>query len=188
MSTMTVWEVCFDLIRHPIRRVIHRWHWKSATLSAIIRGSLFFATNLADGPRLATRAALVEFALRVPLIGILAAVTQAFGGAEPPWAAAIVATALLPGLAHLAEFAAHRMARTPELGTSIQGSVAMSVLSTSFSLFAMRRGVMIVGRGSRSFGSDLRHLPRLVLEFICVLPRALARVLRRALMSANVSG
>src|SRR6267378_2941423 len=144
---MTVSDVCVDLIRHPIRRVIHRWHWKSATLSAIIRGGLFFATNFADGPRLATRATLVEFAVRVPLVGMLAAVTQAFGGAEPPWAAAIVATALLPGLAHLTEFAAHWMARTPELGTSMQASVALSVLSTVFSLFAMRRGVMIVGGG-----------------------------------------
>jgi hypothetical protein len=173
---MTVWEVSVDLIRHP--RVVDRWHWKSAALSAIVRGSLFFATNIADGPRPAARATLVEFALRVPLVGILAAVTQAFGKAEPPWAAAIVATALLPGLAHLAELAAHWMARTPELGASMQASVALSVLSTVFSLFAIRRGVMIVGDGSLSFGDDLKRLPRLVLEFILVPPRALARALR----------
>jgi hypothetical protein len=173
---MTVCEVSVDLLRHP--RVVHRWHWKSALLSAIIRGSLFFATNVVDGPRLATRATLVEFALRVPLVGILAAVTQAFGAAEPPWAAAIVATALLPGIALLAELSAHWMAGTPELGASIQASVAMSVVSTVFSLFATRRGVMIVGDGSRSFGDDLKRLPRLVLDFILVLPRALTRARR----------
>jgi hypothetical protein len=175
---MTVWEVAIELIRHPIRRVIHRWHWKSATLSAIMRGSLFFATNIADGPRLATRATLVEFALRVPLVGILTAVTQAFGGAEPPWAAAVMATALFPGLAHVAELAAHWMARTPELGASMRASVALSVLSTVFSLFVMRRGVMIVGDGSLSFLDDLKRLPRLVLDFILVPPRALGRALR----------
>jgi hypothetical protein len=175
---MTVWEVAVDLVRHP--RVIDRWHWKSAMLSAVIRGSLFFATNLADGSRLAARATLVEFALRVPLVGILAAVTQSFGGAEPPWAAAIVATALLPGLAHLAELAAHWMARTPELGASMQASVALSVLSTAFSLFVMRRGVMIVGDGSLSFGDDLKRLPGLVLAFVLVPPRALVRALGHA--------
>jgi hypothetical protein len=173
---MTVWEVSVDLIRHP--RMVDRWHWKSATLSAIIRANLFFATNLAHGPRLATRATLVEFALRLPLVGILAAVAQAFGGAEPPWAATVVATALLPGLAHLGELAAHWMARTPELGASMQASVALSVLSTVFSLFAMRRGVMIVGGGSLSVGDDLKRLPRLVFDFILVAPRALARALR----------
>jgi hypothetical protein len=172
---MTVWEVSADLIRHP--RVVDRWHWKSATLSAIIRGSLFFATNLADGPRLAARATLVEIVLRVPLVGILGAVTQAFGGAEPPWAAVIVATALLPGLAHLAELAAHWMARTPELGDSMRASVALSALSTVFSLFAMRRGVMIVGSGSPSFCDDLKRLPRLVFDFVLVPPRAVARTL-----------
>ena len=128
-------------------------------------------TNLADGPRLATRATLVEFALRIPLVGILAAVTQAFGGAEPPWAAAVVATALLPGLAHLAELATHWMARTPELGVSMRASVALSVLSTVFSLFVMRRGVMIVGGGSLSFRDDLKRLPRLALDFILVIAR-----------------
>jgi hypothetical protein len=174
---MTVWGAAIELIRHPVRRVIHRWHWKSAMLSAIIRSSLFFVTNLADGPRLATRATLVEFALRIPLVGILAAVTQAFGGAEPPWAAAVVATALLPALAHLAELAAHWMARTPELGVSMRASVALSVLSTVFSLFVMRRGVMIVGGGSLSFRDDLKRLPRLVLDFILVPPRAVTRTL-----------
>jgi hypothetical protein len=40
----------------------------------------------------------------------------------------------------------------------------------------MRRGVMIVGGGSLSFGDDLKRLPRLVLDFIFVVPCALARV------------
>jgi hypothetical protein len=177
---MTVREACVDVIRHPIRRVVHRWHWKSAALSAIIRGGLFFATNVADGPRLATRAMLIEFALRIPLVGALAAVTQTFGGAEPPWAAAIVATALFPGTAHLAELAVHWMARTPELGASLKASVALSVLSTVFSLFAMRRGVMIVGGSSLPFSDDLKQLPRLVLDFMLALPRALARMAGRA--------
>jgi hypothetical protein len=70
------------------------------------------------------------------------------------------------------------MARTPELGASMQASVALSVLSTVFSLFAMRRGVMIVGDGSLSFGDDLKRLPRLVLDFILVPPRAVAHALR----------
>ena len=78
---------------------------------------------------------------------------------------------------HLAELAAHWIARTPELGDSMRASVALSVLSTFFSLFAMRRGVMIVGSGALSFGDDLKRLPRLVLDFVLVPSRAVARTL-----------
>jgi hypothetical protein len=41
----------------------------------------------------------------------------------------------------------------------------------------MRRGVMIVGGGSLSFRDDLKRLPRLVLDFILVPPRAVTRTL-----------
>jgi hypothetical protein len=177
---MTVCDVCADLMRHPIRGLIHRWHWKSATLSAIVRGALFFATNLTDGPGMATRAMLVECGLRVPLVGVLAAVTQAFGRAEPPWAAAVVAMALLPGLAHVTEFVVHWAAGTPELRASIVASIAMSALSTVFTLFAVRRGVMVVGHDSQSFRDDLKRLPRMIVEFVLAPARALGRALGRA--------
>ena len=185
---MTVGDVCGDLLRHPVRRLIHQWHWKSATLSAVIRGVLFFATNLTDGPRMATRAMLVECVLRVPLVGMLAAVTQAFGRAEPPWAAAVVAMALLPGLAHVAELVVHRVAGTPELGTSIALSIAMSALSTVFSVFAVRRGVMLVGNDSQSFRDDLKQLPRLFVEFGLAPPRALRQSLGRLMARDGRTG
>jgi hypothetical protein len=176
---MTVCDVCADLMRHPIRGLIHRWHWKSAALSAVLRGALFFATNLTDGPGMATRAMLVECVLRIPLVGALAAVTQAFGRAEPPWAAALVAMALTPGLAHFTEFVVHGAAGTPELRTSIAASIAMSALSTVFSLFVVRRGVMVVGNDSQSFHDDLKQLPRLIVEFVLTPARALERALDR---------
>jgi hypothetical protein len=175
---VTVGEVCADLFRHPIRGVIHRWHWKSAILSAVLRGGLFFATNFTDGPGVALRVTLVECVLRVPLVGMLAAVAQALGGSEPPWAAAIVAMSVLPGLAHVAELAVHWAARTPELGASMGASVALSALSTLFNLFATRRGVMIVGRGALPFGADMQQLPRLLVDFVLVPSRAFGRMLR----------
>src|SRR5712691_5000154 len=150
---MTVCDVCADLMRHPVRGLLHRWHWKSAML--------------------------VESMLRIPLVGALAEVTQAFGRAEPPWAAAVVAMVLLPGLAHVAELGVHRAAGTPELGASIAASIAMSALSTVFSLFAVRRGVMVVGDDAQSFLDDLKQLPPLVVEFVLAPARAFGRALRR---------
>jgi hypothetical protein len=176
---MTIDDVCIDLVRHPIRRLIGRWHWKSVTLSAVIRGGLFFATNLADGTRAATRATLVEFVLLVPLVGILAAVTQAFRGAEPGWAAALVVTAFLPTIAQAIEFVVHWIAGTPELGTSMVASVALSIISTAFSLYAMRRGVMVVGSDARSLANDVKNLPRLFFDFALTPLRALAVAIGR---------
>ena len=175
---MTVCAVCADLMRHPVRGLIHRWHWKSATLSAVVRGALFFTTNLTDGRGIAARAMVVEALLRIPLVGVLAAVTQAFGRAEPPWVAALVAMAVLPALAHFVELVVHWAAGTPELAASIAASAAMSALSTVFSLFAVRRGVMVVGGDAQSFRDDLKQLPRLIVDFLVTPPRALGRTVR----------
>ena len=135
-------------------------------MSAITRGVLFFVANLAAGQGRASRAAIVEFALRMPLVGLLAAVTQLFRLAEPAWAAAAVTATVLPLVAHVAELATHMIAGTPRLRTSLIASIAMSALATAFNLFAMRRGTLIVGDGARSFADDLKSLPRLIGAFV----------------------
>ena len=163
---MTLREAFTELARHPVRHVIFRWHWKSAVMSAIARGLLFFVANLAAGPGRAGRASILEFALRVPLVGTLAAVTQLFRLAEPAWAAAIVTTTALPLVAHAVELATHGIAGTPRLRASLLASVVMSVIATAFNLFAMRRGTLIVGDGGRSLGEDLKSLPRLIAAFV----------------------
>jgi hypothetical protein len=154
---------------------MRRWHWKAAVLSAIVRGGLFFVTHLTEGVGIAERAALIEIILRVPLVGVLAAVTQALGCAEPSRMAPLAAMALLPTVAHLGELVVHWTAHTPDLGRSLLASITLSVLSTMFSLFVMRRGVMTVGDSSRSFSGDLKRLPTLALEFGVVLPLGFVR-------------
>jgi len=163
---VTVRETFAELVRHPFEHVVLRWHWKSALMSAIPRGLLFFAANLAAGPALASRASIVEFALRVPLVGTLASVTQLFRLARPPWAAALVTTTALPLVAHAAELVTHSLLGTPRLGISLLASVAMSAVATTFNLFAMRRGTLLVGDGARPLAEDLKHLPGLIVEFV----------------------
>jgi len=135
-------------------------------MSATFRGLVFFLANLSAGPSRASRASVVEFALRVPLVGMLASVTQLFRLTEPAWAAAIVTTVCLPLIAHAAELAAHSIAATPQLWISLLVSVAMSAWATAFNLFAMRRGILIVGEGGRPFADDMKALPRLVAAFV----------------------
>jgi hypothetical protein len=144
-------------------------------LSGVVRGSLFFATNITAGVTAAARATAIECALGVPVVGVLAAVIQAFRAAEPRWAATLVTAGLLPAIVQLAELTVHWRAGTPQLGASMLASVSLSVLSTLFNLFAMRRGVMIVGRGARRFRDDIRQVPGLVAAFLMTLPRAIGR-------------
>ena len=47
--------------------------------------------------------------------------------------------------------------------------VLFTIISTLFNLFAMRRGVLIVGEGRGSLLSDLRQLPRLIVLFLASL-------------------
>ena len=54
-------------------------------------------------------------------------------------------------------------------------SVIFTVLSTLFHLYAMRRGVLIVGSEGRSFAADFRAMPRIVARFVAAAPIALWR-------------
>jgi hypothetical protein len=158
-----------------VHRLVLLWHWKSAAMSAFFRGLLFFATNVSSGPGAAARAMLVETLIRMPMVGVLAAVAQRLARVEPPWAGAMVAMTALPALAHIAEFAVHGAAGTPDLAASIVGSVAMSIVSTLFSLYAARRGVMVVGDAAQPLRDDLRRLPALIVEFATAPARAIVR-------------
>ena len=163
---MTVGEVFGELIASPHRLLIQRWNWKAAMFSASLRGALFLFANLTAGWRAATGAMLCEFVYRVTSAGFYGAITQAFCRAEPDWAAAAATTVLLPAVSHSVELAIHVLRGTPNLLTSLMSSVAFTVISTLFNLYAMRRGALVVGAGGDSVGTDLRRLPALVCGFL----------------------
>ena len=52
----TVGAVLRDLTRRPRIYLIARWNWKSAAMSAVIRGVLFFAATIRSGLDAATAA------------------------------------------------------------------------------------------------------------------------------------
>ncbi len=177
---MTVFDVLRTIVRHPIRELIGRWNWKAALLSAAMRGAIFFFANLGVSREAAVDALLVDLSFRLPLVGVVAALTQAFRRAEPAWAATMTAAVLVPAFAHSIEFVVHWSAGTAALGASIAASIAFSVLSTLFNLFAMRRGVLVVGEDTGSLVQDLRRMPSIVVQFVTAGPVAAARMLARA--------
>lgn len=176
----TVGEVVTSLVRHPVRNLLTRWNWKAALLSSLLRGTIFFCTNLISGWHAAVGALLAEFMLRAATSGFYGAITEALSAAQPSWAATAAAMVLLPLLAHTLEFLVHWLRGTPKLGLSIATSVIFTAFSTAFNLFAMRRGVLITSGESKSLSHDLSRIPLLLLEFLWAGPKQLIRVLARA--------
>jgi hypothetical protein len=162
---MTVGEVLFGLIRHPIQNLVYRWNWKSAVTSSILRAGIFFSVNLSAGLDAALAAMILEFVFRAITSGFYGAITQSFREARPIWAASITAMVVIPVTTHAMEFMVHWFGGTKKLAASILASTCFSALSTLFNLFAMRRGVMIVGDGRHSLIGDLIRMPRMLYEF-----------------------
>ena len=172
-----------ELVRNPAGLLLRRWNWKAGLLSSLFRAAIFFFANLAAGWRAAVGAMSIELLYRGVSAGFFGALTQAFRQAQPAWLAATAAMILLPLASHSLEFMIHWKRGTPRLVTSIVCSVIFTMLSTLFNLYAMRRGVLVVGAEGRSFADDVRALPRIVGGFVACGPLALWRLARRSAVS-----
>jgi hypothetical protein len=90
-------------------------------------------------------------------------------GRRPWWhvrAATAVVMVAVPLLSRAIEFLIHWLAGTPELLVSVLASLAFSALSNPFTLFAMRRGAVVVGaEDADSFSRDLLRLPHIAIDF-----------------------
>lgn len=158
--------VLWLIARHPWRYVARRWNYKSAAMSSLVRAALFFTVNLAAGFDAALAAMAVEFLFRFATAGFYGALTQAFRRVEPERTATLTAMVVLPFVGHSLELLVHWSRATPHLAESILASVALTALSTAFNLFAMRRGALIVGDGSRPLLHDLIEMPTLIASFV----------------------
>ena len=100
------------------------------------------------------------------------------GEAEPEWQGALAAMVLLPLSSHTLEFLIHWLRHTPNLKTSLIASLSFTVVSTLFNFYAMRRGTMVVGKGSATLGQDMRSMPRVIAGFLAWGPLWAWRSLR----------
>jgi hypothetical protein len=185
---LTVRQAFLLLVRHPVKYLLHRWNWKSAVLSSLLRASLFFATNLAAGLPAAIAAMKTELVFRGVTSGFYGALTEAFREAEPPWEAALTVMFLLPLANHSVELLVHWIRGTQKLPPSILASVILTALSTLFNFYVMRRGVLIVGAGRHSLDKDLLTLPRLAVDFVTCIPRFVVRRATRRQGSGRLDG
>ena len=162
----TRWSsVLRDLAAHPLQW-LQQWNWKSACVSAAVRSTIFFPANLPSGRSAAVAAFTTEICLRLATSGFYGGLTQRLGAIEPEWQAVLAATVILPLVSHGLEIVVHLARGTPELLVSILASASLTVLSTSFNVFAMRRGALTTGEGSQPLHRDLLRMPSLIACFL----------------------
>ncbi len=161
----TLGAVARWIVSDPWDAIGRRWNYKSAVMSAVTRSQVFFVVNLSAGLDAAVAALVTELVFRGATAGFYGALTQAFRRVQPPFTGMAAAMIVVPAVAHGLEFLVHWWRGTAELARSIEVSIAFTVLSTSFNLFAMRRGALIVGKDSGSLAADLCAVPRLLVAF-----------------------
>lgn len=182
-------DVFRNLLRHP-GQIILRWNWKAALLGAILRASFYVTVYKASRESWAVTltAMAVELSFRFLTTGISGSLVQSFRRATPAWLATVIVTVSLPLFSHIIEFVSH-YAQEQYFSTIFAASennsrqrafifsVLMSVFSAMFNLFIMQHGVLLVGAGSetKSFWNDIKSIPRLVIEFITFLPKAILK-------------
>ncbi len=159
-------RVLICLAVNPHRHLIRRWNRKSAFLSAFMRGMLILLANLSTGGSSAVGAMLTEVCYRALTSGFCSALIQAFRYAQPVWAASIIPIILIPLVADGCELIVQLMLGTQCLGATAAASLLFTAASTSFELYAMRRGVLVMGQNKRPLIiEDLKRIPTLIIDF-----------------------
>ena len=167
-----------SLILRPRTTILLAWSWKAAAISAILRATTFFATNLRSGGHEALRAALVEAVFAIFAAGLMGAISQRLRAARPVWATLLIVSFLMPGLMFFAQRALHQAAATPHMAVGLIVSFCFASIASTFSWYAMRSGALLGGHATTALSDDLRQLPRIILNFILIIPRALLSVFR----------
>lgn len=159
-------SVLARVYRHPKRFLIVSWNWKAAALSVLFRTPIFLITTHRHGLQTMATAGIVESVFRIAITGVYASITQAVEWAEPQWAVAVVVLAVIPGGTVALEAFVHSLASTPNLRAGLAISLILSVLSSGFNWFSMRKGALLVGQRASSFGTDLARMPVLIGHFV----------------------
>lgn len=155
-----------QLLRHPVHSFLRCWNWKAAALSGMLRVPVYVGTTLRHGWQAAALAGLVEACFSAASAGVYAAFTEAVRDATPQVTVATLLLIVLPAIMLVLDSLVHYGMRTPNLWAGVTVSFVVSMLSSGFNWYSMRRGTLLVGARARPFRSDLASLPLLIGRFL----------------------
>ena len=165
-SQPDVWSVVRQLLRHPLHSFIACWNWKAGSLSMILRVPIYVATTFKYGWQATTLAGTVEAVFSAGVAGVYAAFTEAVRNATPQAVVATLLLVVLPAITLVLDALFHYVMRTPNLLAGVLVSLVVSILSSAFNWYSMRRGTLLMGGKAKPFASDLASLPLLIARFV----------------------
>jgi hypothetical protein len=157
------------------QRILFLWNWKNAWLSVLLRAPIFAAATIRHGFAATISAVLTECVFCAVSAGFYGALVQNLRDAEPEWLTVLFLAVVVPAVFQVLEFLLHWFRGTPHLQVAAIASLFVSGISSLFNWYAMRRGALLVGGEGRSFGSDLRRLPRLFVGFFAAVSKWFSR-------------
>ena len=166
----TVGKALLQVLSNPFYYFIQQWNWKSAMFGAINRSAIFLVATMKRGRVEMSVAVVVEILFSCATAGIYAAFTQAMRFAEPEWLGAGVVALIIPGVLFGADYFAHVWTGMHNVRPAVGFATGLSVVSTLFNLFIMRRGALVVGEGSQPLWRDLIRIPGLIVQFVIAGP------------------
>ncbi|AXC11416.1 hypothetical protein ACPOL_2084 [Acidisarcina polymorpha] len=140
------------------------WNWKTASITAVIRGSVFLG---ALGRHAGQKGALIEIAYVIGTSGFFSAIQQGLLGVRNRWLGNLAIVAGVPVAALLLDCLAHLAAATPNPSKVTIGVLIFSLISAAFHLHMMNSGAMLAGKNEQSFLEDLKAVPALTISFVC---------------------
>jgi len=167
----SVGEALAPLLRRPHLFFTAQWNWKSALLSAMIRGLIFLIATVRRGAAEIGVAVLVEALFSAAAAGVWGGVTQALRHAWPRWLARLIFIVLLPAAMLTLDAAAHYASGMRRMGLSLIMAAVFSMFSSMFNLHIMRRGALLIGAEGDTLGRDMARMPGLIAEFVSLLAR-----------------
>jgi hypothetical protein len=167
-----------DLARHPAQTFLYSWNWKAALLSVVLRAPIFLVATWHHGLEAISIAVVAEAAYSAAISGCYGAFVEKLRNARPLWVSGLLILLVLPAILFWFDYLLHWYTGMPNLRGGMVSAAVLSMLSSLFNWYLMSHGSLLVGSQRRSFGYDLKRMPRMVLGFVVWGPRQCYRILR----------
>jgi hypothetical protein len=175
-----------ELARHPAQTFLYSWNWKAALLSVMLRAPIFLVATWRHGAEAISIAVLVEAAYSAAISGCYGAFVEKLRNAQPLWLSGLLILLVLPAILLWLDYLLHWNTGMPNLRGGMVSAAVLSLLSSLFNWYLMSHGSLLVGNQRRSFGHDLKRMPRMVLGFVVCGPRQCYRLLRSSHLHLQV--
>lgn len=168
MSTATLRPAALPSSSNPVwvRRLFSCWNWKCALLSATARSFVYLIAMSRTHSHGRLGVVLVEMAYVTLTAGLYAGMQQMALRMRSQLAGNLIVVLGVPGLSQIFDWLVHIAVHAPIPHRALWSICVFTLLSASYHLHIMRRGIFLTGQGGHTLLDDFKSIPRLTLGFI----------------------